>query len=104
MERVAFTMQLKAGFVDEYRRRHAEIWPELRALLQKAGISDYSIFVDPNSLKLFAVQKIKDGEPSFVLADQPIMRKWWDYMADIMEVNSDNSPVCTTLVEVFHLD
>ncbi|WP_368319951.1 L-rhamnose mutarotase, partial [Mediterraneibacter gnavus] len=36
--------------------------------------------------------------------DTAINRKWWDFMADIMETNPDNSPVCTDLHEVFHLD
>ncbi|MDE6485267.1 MAG: L-rhamnose mutarotase, partial [Duncaniella sp.] len=30
--------------------------------------------------------------------------RWWDYMADIMEVNPDNSPVTHPIREVFHLD
>ena len=34
----------------------------------------------------------------------PIVQKWWDYMADIMEVNADNSPVTIPLPEVFHMD
>lgn len=33
-----------------------------------------------------------------------INRKWWDYMADIMETNPDNSPVAVDLQNVFHLD
>ena len=34
----------------------------------------------------------------------PITQKWWDMMADIMEVNEDNSPVSIPIEEVFHLD
>lgn len=37
-------------------------------------------------------------------ADTAINRKWWDFMADIMETNPDNSPVSIDLVPVFHLD
>lgn len=46
MTRYAFTMRLKPGAVEEYKRRHDEIWPELSAVLRAAGISDYSIFLD----------------------------------------------------------
>ena len=49
----AFKMQLKPGMIDEYRRRHDEIWPELSALLTAAGIYDYSIFLDEDTLALF---------------------------------------------------
>ena len=34
----------------------------------------------------------------------PIVQKWWDYMADIMEVNPDNSPVSIPLDERWHMD
>ena len=36
-------------------------------------------------------------------ADTAINRKWWDFMADIMETNPDNSPVSVDLQNVFHL-
>ncbi|MGE0074923.1 MAG: L-rhamnose mutarotase [Sphaerochaetaceae bacterium] len=104
MERVAFKMQLKEGFEAEYKKRHDEIWPELKVLLKEAGIYDYSIFLDSQTHALFAIQKKKDGNVSQQISADPIMRKWWDHMADIMEVNSDNSPVCIELSEVFHLD
>ncbi|RLC38180.1 MAG: L-rhamnose mutarotase, partial [Candidatus Nealsonbacteria bacterium] len=46
MKRVAFKMKLKAGYEEEYKKRHDEIWPELKGELFKAGIYDYSIFLD----------------------------------------------------------
>ena len=45
-------MQLHPGFIDEYKKRHDELWPELKALLKESGISDYSIFLDPSTLEL----------------------------------------------------
>lgn len=102
MTRHAFTMKLKPGCAAEYRKRHDEIWPELSALFTDAGISDYSIFLDEPSLTLFAVQKLAEGNTAFILPDHPIVKKWWTYMADIMETNADNSPVCLPLAEVFY--
>jgi L-rhamnose mutarotase len=104
MIRKAFKMQLKAGFEAEYRKRHDEIWPELSRLLKEAGVSDYSIFLDPETLTLFAVQKLAPGSRADELAAEPVMRKWWDYMEDLMDCNPDHSPVCKDLHEVFHLD
>ncbi|MGB9142439.1 MAG: L-rhamnose mutarotase, partial [Aestuariivirga sp.] len=40
-------MFLKPGMEAEYKRRHDEIWPELLDLLHAAGISEYSIYLDP---------------------------------------------------------
>ena len=104
MKRNAFKMKLKSGFEAEYKKRHDEIWPELEILLSETGIQDYSIFLDEETLTLFAVQKISaDFDESF-LPNHPTVKKWWAYMADIMETNADNSPVTKPLKEVFHLD
>lgn len=102
MERIAFKMKLKPGFEEEYKRRHDEIWPELSTALTDAGVCDYSIFLDEETLTLFAVQKLKPGNSAAELPNLPIVRKWWDYMAGIMEVNPDHSPVQVPLRDVFH--
>ena len=104
MIRKAFKMKLKKGFEAEYKKRHDEIWPQLSQLLKKSGISDYSIYLDKETLTLFACMKLADDNTSDSLPEKPVMRKWWDYMADIMDVNPDNSPVSIDLKEVFHID
>ena len=104
MIRNAFKMKLKPSFELEYKKRHDEIWPELASLLTETGIQDYSIFLDEETLILFAVQKISDDFDMDLLPNHPIVKKWWAYMGDIMETNPDNSPIATSLIEVFHLD
>lgn len=104
MKRNAFKMKIKAGFEDEYKKRHDEIWPELEQDISKAGISDYSIFLDEETLTLFAVQKLTDNNTADDLPNNPVVRKWWSYMADIMETNDDDSPVVVPLRDVFHMD
>lgn len=102
MIRNAFKMKLKPGFEAEYQKRHDEIWPELALELKMAGISDYSIFLDEETLTLFAVQKLTDQNTADLLPGTEIVKKWWSYMTDIMEVNPDNSPISIPLKEVFH--
>ena len=104
MQRHAFKMKLKPGVAAEYKKRHDEIWPELSREIRAAGISDYSIFLDEETLTLFAVQKLNDKNSAATLPDSPIVRKWWDFMAPLMEVHPDNAPVAKPLAEVFHLD
>lgn len=99
----AFRMQLKPGVVDEYRARHDAIWPELAALLSDSGISDYSIFLDEETGALFAVLKLADDNRRDALPAHPVMRKWWDYMAPLMEVEPDNKPREWPLTPLFHL-
>lgn len=97
-------MQLKPGMAAEYERRHAEIWPELAAALQAAGIRDYSIFLDEATNTLFAIQHRTADHTVDGLREHPVMRRWWDFMAPLMEVHADHAPVEWPLREVFHLD
>jgi L-rhamnose mutarotase len=103
MPRVAFKMKLFAGLEEEYKKRHDKLWPELEELLKNSGISEYSIFLDPETNSLFGVLKVDDPKALDNLPDQPVMKKWWAYMKDIMESNPDNSPVSIPLKEVFYL-
>jgi len=99
----AFRMQLKPGAVEEYRRRHDEIWPELSAAISAAGVYDYSIFLDEQTLSLFAVLKLRPDHRREELPLQPLMQRWWDYMAPLMEVEPGNRPKEWPLTPLFHL-
>ena len=103
MFRVAFKMKLFPGVEQEYKRRHDEIWDELSALLKETGIEDYSIFLDSTTGELFGTMKVKDAAALDKLPHHPVMKKWWNYMSDLMETNPDQSPVSIPLKEVFYL-
>ena len=104
MKRFAFKMKLKPGLTEEYKRRHDEIWPELAQVLRAAGISDYSIFLDEETDTLFAFQRQSANNTAADLPHHPVVRKWWNYMAPLMETHPDHAPVSVELKEVFHLD
>lgn len=103
MEQIAFTMQIDPKFRDEYMKRHDAIWPELVERLRSAGLSDYSIFVDEATGRLFAVLRLTEDHGMDKLAEAKIVKKWWAHMADIMETNDDESPVVVSLERVFHM-
>jgi L-rhamnose mutarotase len=104
METIGFRMVLNAGQKAEYQRRHDEIWPELVALLKGAGVSDYSIWLDEETNHLFAILKRPGDHGMDALPKEALMRKWWDYMADVMTVEADNMPVQVPLTRVFHME
>ncbi len=104
MQRLAFKMYLNKGQKEEYKKRHDEIWPGLKKLLKEAGVSEYSIFLDEETNILFAFQKVSGDGGSQDLGQTEIVQKWWAYMKDIMETNSDNSPVSVQLEEVFYME
>jgi L-rhamnose mutarotase len=104
VKRFAFKMKLKPGCVEEYRRRHDKIWPELSALLKESGVEDYSIFFDEETNILFAVQKQRGSSSSQDLGTHEVVRRWWEYLSDIMDTNPDKSPVSIPLREVFRME
>ncbi|MDE6816988.1 MAG: L-rhamnose mutarotase [Lachnospiraceae bacterium] len=99
-----FKMKLFPGMEQEYERRHNLLWDEMKDMIHEYGGSNYTIFLDKETGVLFGYLEVEDEERWDQSADTQICRKWWDYMADIMETNPDNSPVSIDLKKVFHLD
>lgn len=104
MIREAGIMKLREGAAEEYEKRHNEIWPELVESIKNHGAKNYSIYFNKETNELFSYLEIEDPKVWEQRAGSEITKKWWDYMADLMEVNPDNSPVFIPMKEVFHLD
>ena len=104
MIRKGSVMKLYPGMAEEYERRHANLWPEVVAAIKRDGGKNYTIFHDPKTDLLFEYIEIEDEELWSARGGDEITQKWWDYMADIMETNADNSPLCRGINEVFHLE
>ena len=103
MTRKGFKMFLYPGMAQEYEKRHNELWPEMKDMIHAHGGHNYSIYLDPETNVLYGYLEVEDEELWAKSADTAINRKWWDYMADIMETNEDNSPVCVDLEPMFYL-
>lgn len=104
MIRKAFVMSVKAGSEQEYESRHRPIWPELEQVLRDHCVSNYSIFLHEETRQLFGYAEIEDEAKWAAIANTPICRKWWAHMKELMPSNPDNSPLSTSLREVFHID
>jgi L-rhamnose mutarotase len=105
MKRYAFLMQVKPGQENEYVSRHLEVWPSVKQACKRAGIHNYSIFM--NGTQLFAYLESEDFDlSSKLLADDPETVKWESFMEPIMNmVRADEQGEGTNLLtEVFHLD
>lgn len=104
MIRKAFKMRIFPEMAEEYKRRHAALWSEMKEAIHEHGGHNYSIFLDSETCVLYGYIEIEDMERWAELASNPINREWWEFMSDIMETNPDNSPVSIDLAAVFHLD
>lgn len=104
MVRKGFKMFLNPGMEEEYERRHNLLWQEMKEMIHEYGGHNYSIYLDKDTNTLYGYLEVEDEARWALAADTPVNRRWWDYMADIMETNADNSPVCVDLTPVFHLE
>jgi L-rhamnose mutarotase len=103
MRRHAFKMRLNPGMEAEYIRRHDAIWPDLVALLGEAGVANYSIHLDRETMTLFGYLERREDHRMDDLPLHPVMQRWWAHMGDIMATNPDGSPVAIPLVETFFM-
>jgi L-rhamnose mutarotase len=102
-ERVAFRMNLNPGQAAEYRKRHDEIFPDLAQALRDAGVSDYTIWLDPETNALFGTLVRADGHTMRDLPNLAVVKRWWAHMADVMETHDNNVPVQVQLIPMFEL-
>jgi L-rhamnose mutarotase len=100
----AFVMSVHPGREAEYERRHNPIWPELEKTLKDHGVHTYTIFLDPETRRLFAYVEFEDQRQWDAVAETAVCKRWWAYMREIMPSNPDNSPVSKELREVFHIE
>ncbi|PWL98585.1 MAG: L-rhamnose mutarotase [Clostridiales bacterium] len=88
MERYAWRAQLLPGMLEEYKRRHENLWPEMKEVLASAGIRNYTIWNSGN--ELFGYYECDSIEmASRVQAESPIVKRWDEYMKDVMRMEPD---------------
>ena len=89
MEKYAWKATVLDGQLEEYRRRHDEIWPEMKAVLSDAGIVNYTIWNVGN--ELFGYYECVKGleYAARVQAESPVVARWNEYMKDVMSMETD---------------
>ena len=102
MIRRAFTMRLKPGGLEEYRRQHDSIWPELVAEIEKQGIAQITTF--QNDADLFLYSEITDVEAWDRLWASEIHGKWAEIMKPLMVFGDDGIVDSTEVREIFHIE
>ena len=105
MLRKAFLMQVKLGKIDEYKKEHNPIWPELQEVFKKHGINSYSIFYHNDTEQLFGYVEFEDEEQFRLIAETDVCRRWWLHMKNFLVSNSDESIKAKEeeLEEIFHI-
>jgi L-rhamnose mutarotase len=102
MIRRTFMMRLKPGALEEYKKRHDEIWPELVDEIRACGIKSMTTVVDGNTLILFS--EIESDDAWARLWHSDVHRRWGEVMNPLMAFRDDGIVDSKDLVEVFHLE
>ncbi len=103
-ERVCFTMHVRKDALEEYTRRHAEVWPEMRAALSEAGWRNYSLFSTGDGT-IVAYCETDDFEAALAaMHDLPVNTRWQTEMAPMFEAQAAPDTTFERLEEIFHLD
>jgi len=105
VRRVCFTLQVRTDRIDEYRRRHAQVWPEMLRALRDTGWREYSLFLREDGL-LVGYLLTEDFEAALAAMDATDVNARWQaemapFFADLTGRPDEGMHV---LAEVFNLD
>jgi L-rhamnose mutarotase len=104
MERACFSFELRPGMAEEYRRRHAEIWPELVAALTASGFANYTLFRRGNTVHAY-VECHPDRATAFAaMGATEVNRRWQEWFTDVIARITDEDGELFWADEVWHLD
>jgi L-rhamnose mutarotase len=106
MARICFTLQVRPDRLDEYRRRHRDVWPEMRDALREAGWGNYSLFLRGDGM-LIGYLETEDFDAALrAMGATAVNARWQAEMAELFEIDSGERPDSSMrpLDEVFHLD
>ena len=105
MQRICFQLQVRPDRLDEYRERHAAVWPEMLAALSTAGWRNYSLFLAPSGM-LIGYLETDDLEAALASMERTeVNARWQAEMAEFFQGLEGQRPDegLRRLEEVFHL-
>jgi L-rhamnose mutarotase len=106
MRRVCFRLQVDPSQMDEYRRRHTEVWPEMRAALAATGWGNYSLFLADDGQLIGYLECDDFAAAQAAMAETDVNARWQAEMAgffvDLVDQRPDEG--IAPLPEIFHLD
>jgi L-rhamnose mutarotase len=104
--RVCFLLKVRPEKIEEYKERHAQVWPEMKAALHATGWHNYSLFLRPDGLLVGYLETDDFERAREGMKNYPVNAKWQAEMLPFFEsfgsgAADDNM---APLLEVFHLD
>ena len=106
MTRVGFVLKVRQDMIDEYQRRHRDVWPEMLDALTRTGWHNYSLFMRDDGLLFGYVEAVGSfAEALEGMSLEEVNSRWQAEMARFFEGSGEGADrMMEELVEVFHLD
>jgi L-rhamnose mutarotase len=105
MQRVCFLLKVKADQLDEYKRRHETVWPDMLQALRETGWHNYSLFLREDGLLVGYLETPDFAAARAGMATREVNERWQREMAPFFEALDGRRPDqgMFELQEVFHL-
>jgi L-rhamnose mutarotase len=104
--RICFLLKVRSERLDEYKARHAHVWPEMLEALRETGWHNYSLFLRPDGLLVGYLEADDFEQCCARMKGHPVNARWQSEMAPFFE-SLDRGAADDNMVpleEVFHLD
>ena len=107
MKRIGFILKVKPEKIEEYKKHHEAVWPDMLDALRRTGWHNYSLFMREDGM-LFGYFETPDSLQTAQagMAKEEVNKRWQDFMAPYFEGigGAHADEMMAELVEVFHLD
>ena len=105
MERVCFQLQVKPDRLEEYKERHAAVWPDMLRALKDTGWNNYSLFLRPDGLLIGYVESDDLAAAQSAMAETDVNAQWQAEMGEFfVELDGRPDEGFVRIEEVFHLE
>lgn len=106
MRRVGFILRVREDLIEDYKRRHQHVWPEMLDALRRSGWHNYSLFMRDDGM-LFGYFETPESFQAALdgMSKEEVNERWQAEMAPFFEGTGGHADeMMEELVEVFHLD
>ena len=104
--RICFLLRIRPERAQEYRERHAAVWPEMLDALRETGWHNYSIFLAPDGALVGYLECDDFAAAQAAMQQRNVNARWQAEMAEFFELEEGVAPdaAMAPLEEVFHLE
>ena len=103
VQRICFTLQVKPDSIDEYRRLHASVWPEMRQALRDSGWMNYAMFLRDDGLVVGHLETKNFARSVELMQQREVNRLWQAEMASLVDAQGFAPDTVLKLLEPIFL-